>query len=128
MRTLPRIRVVGAFVVTFACLTTSAEEPVRGEPRPAVRPTADGVIDLAASAATVHGATARFLVLEGLGNICTWVDPADWVSWDLVVEKPGAYVVELRYSCEVGSQGSAFEVTLGDWRLDCRIAEPTGTW
>jgi alpha-mannosidase len=89
---------------------------------------AAGVIQLDAAAARVHGTQARFLVLEGIGNICYWTNADDWLDWDVPVPAPGKYVVELRYSCQAGSEGSTFEVTLGDQRLQGTVASHTGTW
>ena len=62
-------------------------------------------IQLDAKDATIHGSTARFLVLEGIGNICYWTDAADWLSWDASQIPPGEYVVELRYACDAGAEG-----------------------
>lgn len=87
-----------------------------------------GVVELAARTATIHGQTARFMELEGIGNICYWTDAQDWVSWNFTVEKTGDYVVELKYSCQDGSEGSTFEVTLAGHKLEAAIAKSTGTW
>ncbi len=87
-----------------------------------------GVIQLDAQSATIHGGTARFMVLEGLGNICFWTDARDWISWQVPVVKAGEYLVLLKYSCEDGSQGSTFEVALDGQTLEGRIAEGTSTW
>ncbi len=89
---------------------------------------ASAVIELDAAQARIHGSQARFMVLEGVGNICYWTIPDDWVEWDVSIPAPGSYVVALRYSCQEGSEGSTFEVTLGDQRLEGTIARPTGTW
>lgn len=87
-----------------------------------------GVLQLDAQSAAIHGSQARFMGLEGLGNICFWTNPADWISWEADVPTAGSYVVEMKFSCEAGSQGSTFEVTAGGQRLECKIASDTGTW
>ena len=97
-------------------------------PPAAIRPQPDGVFQLDASAAAIHGQTARFMVLEGVGNICYWVDAADWIAWQVAPDRDGEYIVELRYSCQAGSQGSEFVLSLGDQTLAGKIAADTGTW
>jgi alpha-mannosidase len=87
-----------------------------------------GAIQLDARAATIHGRQARFMVLEGIGNICCWQDSKDWVSWEFSAESPGQYVLEMKYSCQKGSQGSTFDASVDGQRLQSKIAEDTGTW
>ena len=97
-----------------AGLLTAPANAQKAETRSPIQPKPDGVVQLDAEAAAIHGGTARFLALEGLGNICYWTDPADWVSWAVSFEGSGEFVVELKYSCEAGSEGSSFEVSLGE--------------
>ena len=85
-------------------------------------------VELSAEAARVHGDQARFMVLQGIGNICYWTNATDWLEWSANVLHAGRYVVVLRYSCQAGSEGSSFQVTADGQRLECRIAEHTGTW
>ena len=86
------------------------------------------VRELPASAATVHGAQARFMVIQGIGNICFWTDASDWLSWETSIPAAGEYVLELRYSCQAGSEGSTFEVGIGDAKVNGKIAQHTGDW
>ena len=104
----------------------TAQEPVPAK-APA-KPGADGVIQLEAAAATVHGNTARFEMLAGIGNICYWTNPADWLSWEVAFSQPGDFVVELKYSCQAGSQGSLFDIQIAGEEISGRIASDTGTW
>ena len=60
----------------------------------------------------------------GSSDICTWTNPEDWVSWQFSLNQPGEYVVDLRYSCADGSEGSTFEVAVGDAKLTGKIAKP----
>jgi alpha-mannosidase len=92
------------------------------------KPRIAGIIQLDAQAATIHGRQARFMVLEGTGNICYWQAPQDWVSWEFSAEKLGQYVLEMNYSCQEGSQGSTFDVSVNGQKLQSKIAEHTGTW
>jgi len=107
---------------------TSTASLAGAQPAAAIKPQADGFFQLNAGAATIHGSTARFRVLEGLGNVCFWTNPADWVSWELAFPQPGDFVVEMKYSCQEGAQGSTFEVILGDQAIPHHLQDGTGTW
>ncbi|MBI2297439.1 MAG: hypothetical protein HYU66_00560, partial [Armatimonadetes bacterium] len=91
-------------------------------------PAADDAIQLDAAQARVHGAHARFMVLEGIGNLCYWTSADDWVDWDVSLPAAGPYVVVLRYSCQAGSEGSTFALVVGNQRLEGTVAPATGTW
>ena len=117
-----------AAVLLLTSLLKGHAAPQETQPADAIKPQPDAGLQLDASAATIHGQTARFMVLEGLGNICYWTDPADWVSWETALDRAGEFVVEMKFSCAAGSQGSTFEVTLGDENISSRIAADTGTW
>ena len=109
-------------LAAFACDTATRAADASGKPASA------GVIQLDAQTATIHGSQARFMVLEGIGNICYWNNPQDWIAWDFSADQAGDYVAELKYSCEDGSEGSTFAISLGDQKLNARIAKATGTW
>ncbi len=85
-------------------------------------------VELAAKSAVIHGIVARYEVLQGVGNICYWTDQADWLEWKFNIEKPGEYIVELKYSCAPSFEGSTFEVTTGDQHLNGKIGTHTGAW
>jgi hypothetical protein len=78
----------------------------------AVRPAADGRIVLHARDAVVHGRTLRYEPQPNKNTVGYWTDPADWVSWQFDVTKPGAYSVTILQGCGKGSGGStvAFSV------------------
>ena len=46
---------------------------------------------------------------------------------EILAERAGHYVAELKYSCQDGSQGSTFRMSLGDQNFNARIVEGTGT-
>jgi alpha-mannosidase len=100
------------------------------KPRTLQGQNADEVIQLFAKQATIHGRTAyvRPRPFLGSSDICTWTDPQDWVSWQLSLKRSGDYVVDLRYSCAEGSEGSTFEVSVGNAKLTGKIAKPTASW
>ena len=92
----------------------------------AIKPRPDGVLEFAAAAAAIHGQTARFM--NDVGSIGYWSDPADYLSWPASFDAAGDFVVELKYACEAGSQGSTFQISVGRENLAARIAEDTDTW
>jgi len=112
-----RLRRSGLLTAALAGALVLCQAPASADP-----------IELTAEAARIHGTQARFMVLQGIGSICYWTEAADWVDWTTDVPRPGRYVVVLRYSCQAGSEGSTFAVTVADQRLEARIAEDTGTW
>lgn len=117
-----------AIVPLALCMTASADVSLSASPVQNHIPR--GTIQLFAPQATIHGRTAyvRPRPFAGRSDICTWTDPADWVSWQFASARPGQYVVELQYSCADGSEGSTFELAVGRAKLTGRIAAPTGSW
>lgn len=93
-----------------------------------VQPQPDGTIVFNAKDATVHGTTLYARDFDDTGDLCTWTNPQEWVSWQFQLNRPGDYVVDFRYSCPRGSLGSTFAVTVDDARLTGEIAQPTASW
>ncbi|MBN2579789.1 MAG: hypothetical protein JXB10_12440 [Pirellulales bacterium] len=91
-------------------------------------PEADGTITLPADRATLHGEKIVLRPWGDTGDICTWVRPDDWVSWEFSLPQPGSYLVEFLYSCDNGVEGSTFEVAVGESRLAGKISRATGSW
>ena len=110
--------------ILAACI---AATPVCGQTAPAVVQRTDGVLQLDARLATIHGQTAKFMQ-DPPGAIGYWTDPANSLSWSVSPAQPGDFVVELNYACTAGSQGSTFEISIGGQTLAGAIAEDTGTW
>ncbi|MGD8239336.1 MAG: alpha-L-fucosidase [Armatimonadota bacterium] len=100
------------------------EEP---EVDTSLRQAADGTIHLHARDAMVHGKTARYQLQRGMDDIGYWTDPTDWVSWDVTIERPGAFSVEITYSCSDRTPGSTYTLTIGEQALTGRIGA-TGGW
>jgi len=88
---------------------------IRGEPTVeySLRQSADGAIELRAMDATVHGENARYESGGDRDNIGYWVKPTDWVSWDVLVEKPGSFRVKVTYACDPATPGAEFDVEAG---------------
>ena len=69
-----------------------------------IKPQPNGVLELDAAAAAIHGQTAR--LMTDAGCIGYWPDPADYLSWPVSFEAAGDFAVraEIRVRCGVGGQ------------------------
>jgi alpha-L-fucosidase len=94
---------------------------------PAIRQAADGSFRLPAKEATIHGQTARYESGGGKDNIGYWTNAHDWVSWDLMVKKPGTFRVEVVYACPFDVEDSRYAVELAGQKLTGEV-EGTGGW
>ena len=101
---------------------------IEGQPEidTTIRQAVDGSIALRAGNATIHGSKAKYESGGAKDNIGYWTDPADWVSWDFLVTKPGTFEVEITQACAAGSGGD-YTVALGDQQLAAKAKE-TGNW
>ena len=89
-------------------------------------PNPQGVIELPARTADVHGSMLRFEPLPHKNTLGFWVESSDWVSWEFTVERPGAYTVEVTQGCGNGSGGSEVEFRVGDQALTMTVQETGG--
>ncbi|MEN6344376.1 MAG: glycoside hydrolase family 95-like protein [Armatimonadia bacterium] len=97
-----------------------------GSPRkPPVPQSADGSLDLHAARATLHGSALFYEKTATLDDIGHWVDAADWVSWDVVVQRPGTFELSAAYSSP--SSGRTFAVEVGGQQLIGEV-QSTGSW
>ncbi len=55
--------------------------------------------------------------------VTTWQDPKAYVSWDIAVDKPGRYEVELWYTCPADAVGTEIEVAFEGRSLRGKITE-----
>jgi alpha-L-fucosidase len=60
-------------------------------------------------------------------HIGFWTEVGDTVSWTAEITAPGTFSVTLDYGCIDGSEGSEFDVTMGDSKVSGKIAA-TGGW
>ncbi|HPA19396.1 MAG TPA: alpha-L-fucosidase [Verrucomicrobiae bacterium] len=104
----------------------SVEGPARILPF-AIRANAGGSLSLRASEAEVHGKKAAYEHGNGKDNIGSWIEPTDWVSWDVIVAKPGPHRVEVEYAAPGGVAGSRFTVGMGKAEV-AAVVQPTGSW
>jgi alpha-L-fucosidase len=86
----------------------------------------DGVIRLAAADAEIVGEEAR---LEGSDelNIGFWTNVNDLAQWQVRVDRPGAFRVEVTYACAPDSGDSEYVVVLGNQAVVGKT-EVTGSW
>ncbi len=118
-------RLILGFVLASVQITVFSQPS--GPTRAPVQAHPDGVLQLDARAAEIHGGTAQFMN-GSPGSIGYWTNPADYLTWPVLFEVAGEFVVELNYACNTGSQGSAIELSAGDQKLPARIEADTGTW
>ena len=109
------------FFAAMAAAVVVSAAPTRIQPR------ADGVLQLDARAADIHGQSAKFF--EGRPDfIGTWIGGSDYLSWPVAFGKAGAYIVELCYACGPDSTGSQFEIKASKASAVSGIAYGTGSW
>lgn len=73
-------------------------------------PDKNGTITLHARTASVHGTMLRFEPLPHKNTLGFWVNKDDYASFELTVEKPGSFSVEVLQGCGKGSGGSEVEI------------------
>ena len=114
-------------IATVVAIHFKGPVPVQGWAGDVLRQSPDGFITLKAADAEVHGKTAQYESGDGKDNIGFWTDAKDWVSWDVTVDKPGAFTVALTYACAKGAGGSEIVLAAGDQQVEGKIKE-TGEW
>jgi alpha-L-fucosidase len=92
-----------------------------------ITPGPDGVLDLQARDADVHGDSARYEHGGGKDNIGYWVNQQDSVTWDATLPRAGKYKVSIEYACENGSEGADFMVFVNDAGVGNKV-DATGGW
>jgi len=93
-----------------------------------IQPDANGVLRCHARDAEVHGQSARYEQGGGLDNIGFWTNPADYVTWNILVPQSGFYRASVTMACPPENAGSRFSVGIeGRRRLEGTV-EPTGSW
>ena len=103
---------------------------IDGEPvvvEPAVAQADDGTATLHARDALAHGHAIRYETGGGKDNIGFWINPADWVSWNLKVTQPGTFDIEITSACPDASAGSKYTVEVDNQKLSGEVPG-TGDW
>ncbi len=85
---------------------------------------AEGI--LTAKEATIHGSGAAYEPASNRDCIGVWNNAAAWVSWDVLIQTPGVFSVEVSQSM-AGEAGSTYSVGIGDQQLTGTVKE-TGNW
>jgi hypothetical protein len=87
-------------------------------------------ITLEASHATVHPGSngkIRYEQAADRDNIGFWYNEDDWVDWEMAVEKPGTFTVEVAYAAINQCDGNEYTVAVGDQALTGKVRR-TGGW
>ena len=92
-------------------LETVGEPHLPLVPQP-VEPSANGSYDLPAHQALVYGKKICYEPTPGKNTIGYWVNPSDWAQWQLRVDEPGTFEVEILQGCGEGQGGSSVAVHL----------------
>jgi hypothetical protein len=71
-----------------------------------------------------HGNIVRSNRWPNCSFFTNWISVEDSITWEVEVMQPGAYSVTLYYTCKEGDEGSVFELTHSNSRLESRIVEP----
>ena len=86
---------------------------------------ADGVVEVDASAATVHSTLMQYERKAKKLCLGYWANPKDWASWEIPIGKPGKFMVELTQGCGAGHGGSEVAVRIGGQTLQF-VVDDTG--
>ena len=90
---------------------------------------ADGTLTLKASDADLFGKTLR-LETKTAGaeeNIGYWLDPKEYVQWPVTLKSPGDFDVLIEYACAPDSDGSLYDLIIGNEKLEVTTAA-TKSW
>lgn len=93
-----------------------------------VRPASDGTLVLRAADADLFGNALR-LETKGGGepNLGFWTDARDYAQWLVLLNKPGAYLVEATFACAPGAEGSEVTLSVGNQEFPATV-EATQSW
>ena len=103
---------------------------IEGEPDalalPAATQATDGNITLEAKDAEITGG-AHLENIAGQSSVGYWTRREATVSWDVRVEKPGEFEIEIEFACEAPSAGSRIAIESGSRELKWQVPS-TGGW
>jgi arylsulfatase A-like enzyme len=89
-------------------------------------PDKNGVIKLPASSASVTGVMLRYEPLPHKNTLGFWVNKDDRASFELTIETPGEYTVEILQGCGKGSGGAEVEIAGPDDSLTFTVKDTGG--
>jgi len=102
-----------------SCFAAGAEK--------AEAPKTPAPIILHAKNAVVHGTAAHYEFGPERDNIGFWTRLEDYVSWDLTVEEPGTFLVQITTATPPDSAGAEYAVAIGGHTLTS-VVRSTGGW
>jgi hypothetical protein len=126
---------IGIAALAASARSVVAADSSKGDsPKPVAAQTAepkriqqakDGTIVLPARDVVIHGTTVRYE--PDKNTIGYWFKREDWVSWDLEVSTPGAFVLEVLQGCGSDSAGSHYTIEIADQKLQDKVQD-TGSF
>jgi hypothetical protein len=100
--------------------------PVLPSESPIAAPTGDGSVMLHAYQAETHGEKLRFEPQPHKNTVGYWTAPTDYAVWQLSIDQPGLFAVEVLQGCGSGQGGSEALLTLRhDERTDAELTFQT---
>ncbi|MGB0991163.1 MAG: alpha-L-fucosidase [Akkermansiaceae bacterium] len=88
----------------------------------AVEPDGNGVLNLKALDALIHGSAVYAQEQNSIGE---WTDAKTSVTWPIMFKEPGKYKVELTYGCAPGNSGT-YAVEVAGSRITAKSKDTTG--
>ncbi len=85
----------------------------------------DDTLVIRARDVIVHGARVRYE--KDKDTIGYWTNVADWVSWNVAIERPGKFNVVVEQGCGKDSGGSEYTIEIGDQKVSDRVQD-TGSF
>ena len=86
-------------------------------------------IELTADSALLNGSNLRLMEDEGGRKvICNWIEPEEFVSWNLSLTEEQEYTVKVRYGCPAEFENSRYSIGVeATDRIEARV-QNTGAW
>jgi len=92
------------------------------EPKPLAQQ-ADGSFLLHARDAAIHGTTLRYEPQPFKDTLGWWTHAEDWASWQVAIERPATFEVEVWQGCGKGQGGSDVMVEVVETKLPFTVLE-----
>jgi alpha-L-fucosidase len=96
---------------------------------PTVRQAANGTLTLKAVDADLFGKKIQLetKVAGAEPNIGWWWNPKEYAQWPVAITKPGAFEAIVEYACGTESNGSIYQIIIGDEKLEV-VTAATKDW
>lgn len=93
---------------------------------PPIQPQPNGIVELAAHDAFVHGRNLRYEPQPYKNTLGYWTLKDDWAHWDFQVPTSGKYRMEVLQGCGTGSGGSKVQFEVGSDKLEMTVRDTGG--